>query len=490
MREPAVLVIGAGPSGLMLAGELALAGIDVLVLERRSDQVLMGARAGGLHARTLELLELRGIADRFVAAGTMHPAVGFAGVSLGMHDCPTRFPGVLALWQVHIERLLAEWLRELQVPIRYGAELVDLVQDDDAAVVTLRDGERLRVPYVVGCDGGRSTVRRLARIEFPGTAPTTSNLIAEARYTEEPTTLGIHRDAQGIHSLAKSEDGAQLRVLVTEPRADATSAPTLEELRAVLRAVYGSDFGIHDPTWLSRFTDATRQAARYRDRRILLAGDAAHIHPPDGGHGLQTGVHDAVNLGWKLAQVLQHRSPDSLLDTYHAERHPVAAWVLKNTMASVLLRRADAQTQALRETMADMLGTDAARRRLAAQMAGLDIRYDLGEGHPVRGRRMPDLDLETAEGPRRVAELLRPAKPVLLDFAGACAPIAAAWSPRLRVCRASCDSEWVLPAVGPVTAPTAVLIRPDGYVAWAGEDHELGVRSALERWCGMARTGP
>ena len=486
MTRHAVLIAGGGPTGLMLAGELALAGIGVAIAERRANHALMGARAGGLHSRTIEVFDQRGIADRFLAEGKTYPAVWFSGISLDISDFPTRHNFLLGLWQVHIERILAGWVGELGVPIHYGVEVTGFVQDEHGVKVTLSDDSRLTAGYLVGCDGGRSVVRKAAGIAFPGSDPTTSNLIAEAELAAEPAEWGIHRDALGIHSLSRMEDGRTVRILVTEQAAGATTEPTLRDLSEALVAVYGTDYGIHSPTWISRFTDATRQAATYRDRRILLAGDAAHVHPPDGGHGLQTGVQDAVNLGWKLAQVVKGISPDTLLDSYHAERHPVGARVLHNTMASVALRRADAPTNALRETMAELLALDAPRRRFAALMSGLDIHYDLGDGHPLLGRRIPDLDIVTAEGPRRIFTLLHAARPVLINFGVRGAIDITPWVDRVKLIDAHYEGRWELPVIGAVTAPGAVLIRPDGYVAWVGERSEQGLVDALVTWFGPA----
>jgi 3-(3-hydroxy-phenyl)propionate hydroxylase len=300
---------------------------------------------------------------------------------------------------------------------------------------------------------------------------------------EEPER-GIRRDALGVHSLSRLGDGGLVRVLVTEQHVGPTTEPTLRDLSEALIAVYGTDYGIHSPTWISRFTDMTRQAAAYRKGRVLLAGDAAHVHPPDGGQGLQTGVQDAVNLGWKLAQVVHQTSPDSLLDTYHAERHPVAARVLRNTMAAIALRRADDRTKALRDTMSELLGMDEPRRRFAATMSGLDIHYDLGEGHPLLGRRMPDLDLVTDNGPLRVFTLLHDARPVLLNLGEPGGFDITPWADRVQLIDAKYDGVWELPALGAVTAPTAVLIRPDGHVAWVGDRHPLGLPDALTTWFG------
>ena len=482
VSEHAVIIAGGGPTGLMLAGELALAGVDAVVVERRPNQELAGQRAGGLLSRTIEVLDQRGIADRFVSQGQKHQIAMFAGTSFS--DLPSRHNYVLGLWQNHIERILAGWVDELAVPIHYGIEVTGFTQDDTGVDVALSDGRSLRAQYLVGCDGGRSLIRKTAGIAFPGWDPTTSNLIAEVKLAQEPPEWGLRRDARGIHSLAKMEDGVRVRVLVTEPHVGATTEPSLRDLSEALIAAYGTDYGVHDPTWLSRFTDATRQAAAYRDRRVLLAGDAAHVHPPDGGQGIQTGVQDAVNLGWKLAQVIKGISPESLLDTYHAERHPVAARVLRTTMAQVMLRRPDERTQALRDTMSELLSMDEPSRRFAAMMFGLDIHYDFGEGHPLLGRRMPDLDLATANGALRVFTLLRDARPVLLNFGEPGGFDITPWADRVKVIDAKYVGAWELPVLGAVPAPTAVLIRPDGYVAWVGDATRLELADALSAWFG------
>ena len=483
MTEHAVVIAGGGPTGLMLAGELALAGVDAVVVERRPNQDLAGQRAGGLLSRTIEILDQRGIADRFISQGQKHQVTMFAGTSF-ISDLPTRHNYVLGLWQNHIERILAGWVGELRVPIHYGIEVTGFTQDDTGVDVVLSDGQSQRAQYLIGCDGGRSLIRKAAGIEFPGWDPTTSNLIAEVELAQEPPEWGIRRDARGIHSLSRMEDGVRVRVLVTEQHAGATTEPTLRDLSEALIAAYGTDYGVHSPTWLSRFTDMTRQAAAYRDRRVLLAGDSAHVHPPDGGQGIQTGVQDAVNLGWKLAQVVKRISPESLLDTYHAERHPVAARVLRTTMAQVMLRRPDERTTALRDTMAELLSMDEPSRRFAAMMFGLDIHYDLGKGHPLLGRRMPDLDLVTANGPVRVFTLLHAARPVLLNLGEPGGLDITPWANRVQSIDAKYDGTWELPASGAVTAPTAVLIRPDGYVAWVGDLTQLGLADALTTWFG------
>ncbi len=482
MADHAVVVAGGGPTGLMLAGELALAGVDVAVVERRPNQDLAGSRAGGLHVRTIEVLDQRGIADRFLAQGQVAQVAGFAWIPLDIGDFPTRHPYGLALWQNHIERILAGWVGELRVPIRYGSEVTGFAQDDAGVDVELSDGRSLRADYLVGCDGGRSLIRKAAGIEFHGWDPTTSHLIAEVELAEEPA-WGLRRDDKGIHGFSRLEDGP-VRVMVTEQRLGATGEPTLRDLSEALVAVYGTDYGIHSPTWISRFTDMARQAAAYRKGRVLLAGDAAHVHYPTGGQGLNTGVQDAVNLGWKLAQAVKETSPESLLDTYHAERHPVAARVLRNTMAQVALLRADDRTNALRDTVSELLGMDEPRRRVAAEMSGLGIRYDLGEGHPLLGRRVPDLDLVTADGPLRVFALLHDARPVLLNLGEPGGFDISPWAHRVSAIDAKNAGKWELPVLGQVAAPTAVLIRPDGYVAWVGDGTDTGLRDALTTWFG------
>jgi 3-(3-hydroxy-phenyl)propionate hydroxylase len=487
MAEHAVVVAGGGPTGLMLAGELALAGVDVAIVERRASQDLIGFRAGGLHSRTIEIVDQRGIADRFLSQGYTAQIAGFAWIRLDMSDFPTRHPYGLALWQKHIERTLADWVDELGVPIYRRREMTGISQDDTGVDVELSDGQSMRAEYVVGCDGGRSLIRKAAGIEFPGWDPTTSCLIAEVETAEEPQ-WGMRRDALGIHGFSRPEDGGPVRVMVTERHVGATDEPTLRDLSEALIAVYGTDYGIHGPTSISRFTDMTRQAAAYRDRRVLLAGDAAHVHNPVGGQGLNIGVQDAVNLGWKLAQVVNQTAPESLLDTYHAERHPVAARVLRNTMAQVALLRSDDRTKALHDTVSELLGMDEPRKRFAGMMSGLDIHYDLGEGHPLLGRRMPDLDVVTATGPLRVFSLLHDARPVLLNLAEGAGFDITGWADRVQLIDAKYVGAWELPVLGPVTAPTAVLIRPDGYVAWVGDLTDLGLADALTTWFGPPRS--
>ncbi|MFF2297019.1 FAD-dependent monooxygenase [Arthrobacter sp. NPDC058127] len=494
MTKHAVVIAGGGPTGLMLAGELALAGVDVAIVERRANQDLAGSRAGGLHSRTIEVLDQRGIADRFLSEGQVAQVAGFGGVRFDISDFPTRHNYGLGLWQNHIERILAGWVAELAVPIYYGREVTGFAQDETGVDVELSDGEAMRAEYLVGCDGGRSLIRKAAGIGFPGWDPTISALIAQVEMSEQPP-LGVHPNAFGIHSFGKLEykiidgkvvyaDGGPVGVMVTEEHVGPATEPTLQDLSAALIAVCGTDYGIHSPIWISRFTDMTRQAASYRDGRILLAGDAAHVHAPDGGQGLNTGVQDAVNLGWKLAQVVKGTSPESLLDSYHAERHPVAARVLRNTMASVALRRPDERTKAVGEVMAELLGMEEPRKTFAAMQSGLDVHYDAGEGHPLLGRRMPDLDLVTPDGPLRVFSLLHDARPVLLNLGEPGSIDITPWADRVQLIEATYLGAWKLPALGEVTPPAAVLIRPDGYVAWVGERTQAGLVDALNTWFG------
>jgi 3-(3-hydroxy-phenyl)propionate hydroxylase len=483
MFEHAVVIVGGGPTGMMLGAELALAKVDVAIVERRAGQDLGASRSRGLLSRTIEVLDQRGVADRFLSEGQVVEVWGeFAGVQMGISDFPTRHNYVLALSQSHIERILAGWVDELPVTIYRGREVTGFAQDDAGVDVELADGASLRAEYLVGCDGGRSLVRKAAGIEFPGWNPSSSSLIAEVEMDGEPE-LGIRRDDKGIHAIGPLDDG-RFGVVVREEQLGQTDEPTLRDLSRVLVAVRGTDYGLRSATSISRFTDTTRQAASYRQGRVLLAGDAAHVHSPMGGQGLGTGVQDAVNLGWKLAQVVKRTSPESLLDTYHVERHPVGARVLQTTMALTALACENARIDALRDVIADLLSVEDARKRVAGRLSGLDIHYDLGEGHPLLGRRMPDLDLVTSGGSLRVFTLLHDARPVLLNLGEAGGFDITPWADRVQMVDAEYAGTWELPILGEITAPTAVLIRPDGYVAWVGDGTDLGLPDALTTWFG------
>ncbi|MEU5875327.1 FAD-dependent monooxygenase [Glycomyces sp. NPDC047369] len=474
-----VAITGAGPTGLMLACELRLAGVDVLVLEREHARRTVESRAGGLHARTLEVLDQRGLADRFLERGRRRPGAHYAGLPLDLADLPTRFPYLLLLMQSEVERLLEERALETGASILRGAELAGFGQDGDGVTLGLADGTSLRADYLVGCDGGRSTVRRLARIGFPGTPATMTAMLGDVHLTDPPEReIFQERRADGSFSVLKfGPDWYRVITNEFDRVRDRDDPVTLDVLSAAMRKIAGTDFGMHSPRWLSHHGDAARQADRYRDRRVLLAGDAAHVHFPAGGQGLNTGVQDAVNLGWKLAAVVRGQAPDSLLDTYGAERHPVAARVLQNTRAQTALWRVDDHTSALRDTMADLLGVDGVRTRLAGEITAIDTRYPMPGSDDLLGRRMPDLDLEGG----RVSDLLHRGRAVLLDLAGlrGLEAVAAGWTGGADLVRAR-------PAA-PFGAD-AVLIRPDGHVAWAarpGAEPDLdALRAALATWLG------
>ncbi|HEX8881798.1 MAG TPA: FAD-dependent monooxygenase [Candidatus Acidoferrum sp.] len=483
MTEHAVVIAGGGPTGLMLAGELALARVDVAIVERRESQDLAGLRAGGLHIRTIEVLDQRGIADRFISQGQLIRRAPFAGAALDISDLPTRHNYFLALWQMRIERTLADWVSEFAVPIYRGCDVTDFAQGHTGIDVRLSDGRSLRAKYLVGCDGGRSLIRKKAGIDFPGWDPSTSYLIAEIETAEEPE-WGIRRSEKGINAIAKLEEGKRARVVLNEQHVRQGDEPTLHDVREALITVYGTDYGLRNATYISRFTDTARQAASYRDRRVLLAGDAAHVHSPVGGQGLNIGVQDAMNLGWKLAQVVHGTSQENLLETYHAERHPVGARLLRNTMALAVLERSDDRIGALRETLCELMKIDGTRKQYFAMMSGLDVHYDLGEGHPLLGRRMPDLDLVTTNGTLRLFTLLHNARPVLLNLDEHGGFDISPWADRVQLIDAKYVGTWELPALGTVTAPTAVLIRPDGYVAWVGDLTQRGLADALTTWFG------
>jgi 2-polyprenyl-6-methoxyphenol hydroxylase-like FAD-dependent oxidoreductase len=485
MTEHAVVIAGGGPAGMMLAAELALANVDVAVVERRPDQTVAGSRAGGLHSRTLEVFDQRGVADRFVAEGQRYEAAPFANAVPDMSDLPTRFPYSLGIFQRAIERIMAAWVAELEVQTYYGREVTGFGQDDTGVDVELADGGSLRAEYLVGCDGGRSLIRKEAGIEFPGRDATKSNLIAEVEMSEEPR-LGLHHDAAGVHGLRLLEDERTVGVVTTEHDLQLGGEPTLGDLSRALTAVFGTDFGAHSPTWISRFTDATRQAAAYREGRVLLAGDAVHVHYPVGGQGLQLGVQDAVNLGWKLAQVVKGISPDGLLDTYQAERHPVAARTLKHTLALGVLQSRDERMEALADLVSELAGMDEPRHHLAATVTALDVHYDLGEGHPLLGRRMPDLDLDGPDGAVRLFELLHGAQPLLLTLGRPGEFDLGPWADRVQLVDARYDGAWELPVLGEVGAPGAALVRPDGHVAWVGDESDARLTDALATWFGPA----
>lgn len=479
----AVVIAGGGPTGLMLAGELALAGVDVAVVEKRENQEIEGSRAGGLHSRSIEVLDQRGIADRFVSQGEKHHKMHFAGAVFDASDRPSRHNYTLALWQEKIEQGLADWTSELPVQFYRGCAVTDFSEDGGAITVALDDGRSLGAQYLVGCDGGRSIVRKMAGIGFPGWDPDISYLIFEATMTQP--TLGISHGPRGVYAIGPLEGDNRFRGVITERHLGSENKPVMDDVREALIAAYDTDFEVRDVTWLSRFTDAARQADTYRKGRILLAGDAAHVHSPAGGQGLNIGLQDAVNLGWKLAQVVKGISPNSLLDTYHDERHPIGAALLNNTLALTALNRGDARSNALREMMATVIQMETPRKWYAAQMSGLDVQYDLGEGHPLLGRRMPDLDIITTDGPTTVFKLLHDARPVLLNFGERDSINIEQPEGRIKLIDATFEGFTELPVLGEVKTPEAILIRPDGHVAWVDSGIYTSLGEVIATWFGQ-----
>lgn len=473
-----VIVVGAGPTGLMLAAELRLAGVRTVVLEKL-DEPTRQSRGRGLHVRSVEVMAQRGLLDRFLAVSEPFTVGGpFAGVASPWPDgLDTAHPYGLATPQTVTERLLAERAVELGAEIRRGFELVGLSQDDDGVTAESADGTRLRSRYLVGCDGGRSMVRKLLGVGFPGEPATVETLLGDMELTEDAATVAAVveevRRTQLRFGAVPDVDGNKGVFRVVVPAGgvaeDRATAPTLEEFRTQLRAFAGTDFGAHSPRWLSRFGDATRQAERYRAGRVLLAGDAAHIHPPTGGQGLNLGVQDAFNLGWKLAAEVNGSAPEGLLDSYHAERHPVGAAVLDNTRAQIALLGTDPGATALRGLFARLMEFEAVNLYVTEMITAVGVRYDLGEGHDLLGRRMRDVELKQG----RLYDLMHGGRGLLLDRTGRLS--AAGWADRV---------DHVVDAGGDPDVP-AVLLRPDGHVAWVGEDQqELLVR--LGRWFGAA----
>ncbi|MFI2435134.1 rifampin monooxygenase [Streptomyces sp. NPDC018693] len=470
-----VVIAGGGPTGLMLAAELRLAGVRVVVLEKLAEPTGQ-SRALGIHARTVEVMDQRGLLDRFLAVGQKF-TVGslFGGMAKPWPEgVDTGHPYGVAIPQTATERLLDERAVELGTEIRRGCELVGLSQDGDGVSAELADGTCLRSRYLVGCDGGRSAVRRLIGVGFPGQPAEVETLLGEMEVAVPAETVAATvaevRRTQLRFGLMPLGDGVYRVVVPAAGVAeDRTAAPTLEEFRQQLRATAGTDFGVHSPRWLSRFGDATRQAERYRSGRVLLAGDAAHIHPPTGGQGLNLGIQDAFNLGWKLAAEINGWAPDGLLDSYEAERHPVAARVLSRTRAQMALLRTDPGTAALRELFSRLLDFEEPNRYVTELINALDVRYDLGEGHELLGARLRDVKLKRG----RLYELTRGGRGLLLDQTGRLS--VEGWADRV---------DHVLDVSEELDVP-AVLLRPDGHVAWAGADQEE-LLARLPRWFGAA----
>ncbi|WP_406630939.1 FAD-dependent monooxygenase [Amycolatopsis sp. WGS_07] len=460
-----VIIAGCGPAGAVLAAELRLHGVRVLVLERETEPIPL-ARIVSLHIRTLELLAMRGLAERVLERGRRRPVGGvFAGIA---KPAPAGLDSayLLGIPQPVVVGLLEDHATELGAEVRHGRALAGFEQDDSGVTVELTDGERLRAQYLVGCDGARSTVRKLLGVGFPGEPSRNETLMGEmavgASQEEIAAKVAKIRETDKRFMLSPVGEGSY-RVVVPAAGVSA-EPPVLEDFKDRLRAIAGTDFGVHSPRWLSRFGDATRLAEQYRVGRVLLAGDAAHIHPPTGGQGLNLGVQDAFNLGWKLAAQIRGWAPDSLLDTYETERRPVAADVLDNTRAQVEL------TSAVRKLLAELMDIDEVNRRLIGKITAIDLRYDLGEGPALLGSRLPDLDLEQG----RLFDRLRQGRGLVLDRTGQLS--SEGWTDRVDLIA---DSTVAL-------EHPAVLLRPDGYVAWIGED-QRDLERHLARWFGEPR---
>jgi 2-polyprenyl-6-methoxyphenol hydroxylase-like FAD-dependent oxidoreductase len=470
-----VIVAGGGPTGLMLAAELRLHGVRVVVLEKLAEPTGY-VRALGLHVRSIEVMDQRGLLERFLALGRQYAVGGFfAGITKPWPDrLDTAHPYVLGIPQTTTERLLTEHATEAGAEIRRGCELTGLRQDEDGVTVELADGTRLRSRYLVGCDGGRSAVRKLLGVGFPGEPAQVETLLGEMELTEDPATIAAVVDEVRTTQLRFGAiplgEGVYRVVVPAEGVAeDRTVAPALEEFQRQLRALAGTDFGARSPRWLSRFGDATRLADRYRTGRVLLAGDAAHVHPPTGGQGLNLGIQDAFNLGWKLAAEVGGWAPEELLDTYHAERRPVAADVLDNTRAQMQLMSLDPGSQAVRRLLSELMDFEEVNRYLIEKITAIGVRYDFGEGHELLGRRMRDVRLKQG----RLYELTRGGRGLLLDQTGRLS--VAGWADRV---------DHVVDGSEELDAP-AVLLRPDGHVAWVGEDQQE-LLGRLAKWFGAA----
>jgi len=493
-RSAPVIIAGAGPTGLTLATELRRGGADVLLLERRPNRGVDGSRAAGMQPRTIEMLDQRGVAERFLAAGPPSNVGNFAGIMLDYSVLPSRFPYAINIMQAETEQILEDVAAELGAAVRWSTDVTGLRQVSDGVEVVVegpKGTETLFGSYLVGCDGGRSTIRKLLSVGFPGTDPTMVALIGDVELDEPPQRpLFLDRRQGGLITAIQFRPG-WYRVVTTERRRTAGPGDpvTIEELRASAARVAGTDFGMHSARWLSHFNDAVRQAEQYRLGRVLLAGDAAHIHLPAGGQGMNMGMQDAFNLGWKLAAVMRGDAPESLLDTYQDERHAVDADILKVIRAQSVLCEPGPRTGELYDLFAHLVGFDEVNRYLSTMQSGLDIQYPIAGEHPLLGRRVPDIPISSTDRGKRVFDLLEAARPVLLDFSNTAdlVDVAAAWAGRIDIVKADCPSDaWPVPGVGTIRAPSALLIRSDGYVSWVNDaDKDLNLlRQGLTTWCG------
>ncbi|MCC3313793.1 FAD-dependent monooxygenase [Nocardia africana] len=495
-----VVIAGAGPTGLMLAAELRLGGVDVVVVEQRASGTVGESRAPGINARSVEIFTQRGLAEKFLSRGKVLPGVLFSGIPMAPHNFDPDWPSALILPQHHTERILTAHAVDLGARFAWSTTVVDLRQDDQGVEVFV-DGpagpSTIRADYLVGTDGGHSTVRRICRIPFPGDEPLSWWVVGDVRLDSPPDGNGVFGRNKhiGTYQISRAEPGwFRLSLMRANPPADRSAPVTLDELREVMHDGLGTDYGLSEARWMSRFSDGFRQVTSYRHGRVFLAGDAGHIHSPIGGQGLNLGIQDAVNLGWKLAAVLNTGAPDTLLDTYHQERHSIAATVLQLTKAQTALIKPGAQNDALRAVVADMITVPDTCLRLSGILSGLDLRYPLGDTHPLLGRRMPNFTLSTDHGTTTVFDLLRPARPLLINFgADGLTGTPAVWADRVDYIEARIDPElttnsWKLPVFGEVPACDAIFVRPDGHVAWVNPADSPTdpntLTAALDQWLG------
>jgi 2-polyprenyl-6-methoxyphenol hydroxylase-like FAD-dependent oxidoreductase len=495
-----VVVAGAGPTGLMLACELRLGGVDVVVVERRAAGTVGESRAPGINARSMEVFAQRGLADEFLSRGKSLPGVLFSGLPMAPQEFDPDWPSALILPQHETERILAARAAELGVRFLWSAGVADLSQDDDGVDVLVETSTgvaRIRADYLVGCDGGRSTVRKICAIPFPGDEPVSWWVVGDVRLDSPPDERGVfgRNERVGSYQISRAEPGwFRLSLMHLTPPADRTAPVTLDELREVMLDGLGTDYGLREARWMSRFSDGFRQAIEYRQGRVFLAGDAAHTHSPIGGQGLNLGIQDAMNLGWKLATVLRRGAPDSLLDSYHDERHAIGGIVLRMTKAQTALIKPGPQNDALRGVIDDLLTVPEVCLRLSGVLSGLDMRYPLGDTHPLLGRRMPNLPLVTSQGATDVFSLLHQAHPVLINLgADGLVVTPAPWTDRVDYVAAQYEpglrrDHWHVPVVGDIPSVDVVFVRPDGYVAWVNPVTEPvahdTLTAALTRWLG------